>query len=147
MYTVTQGIMGKLQVKVLQTLEQAAKETWTEEYREDELEEIWCQRVIRAPNIKTAVDELQDVLEQACLPSLTQTRTTGKALRHKPTPWWTSSLTTQRKEVNAKRRRHQRTKVNSEIWGDRKEQYLAAKAEYTAAIRREKVNYGKNFVI
>ena len=31
--------------------------------------------------------------------------------------------------------------------GQREEQYLAAKAEYTAAIRREKINSGKNFVI
>jgi len=65
-YTVTQENMGKFQAKVLQTLEQIAKETRTEEYNEDKLEEIWRQRVIRAPNIETAVDELQDVLEQAC---------------------------------------------------------------------------------
>ena len=65
-YTLTQEYMGKFQAKVLQTLEQIAKETRTEEYNEDKLEEIWRQRVIRAPNIETAVDELQDVLEQAC---------------------------------------------------------------------------------
>jgi len=75
---------------------------------------------------------------------LTQTGTTGKALRHKPTPWWTSSLTTQRKEVNAKRR-YQHKKENSEIWGQRKEQYLATKAEYTVAIRREKSKSWKEF--
>jgi hypothetical protein len=64
-YTVTQENMGKLQVKVLETLEQIAKETGTEEYREDKLEEIWCQRVITAPNIETSVDDvLEDVLEQ-----------------------------------------------------------------------------------
>ena len=71
--------------------------------------------------------------------------TTGKSLRHKQTPWWTSSLTTQRKEVNAKRRRYQRTKVNSEIRGQHKEQYLAAKVEYSAAIRREKSKSWKEF--
>ena len=43
MYTVTQEYMGKFQVKVLQTLEQTAKETGMEEYREDKLEEICCQ--------------------------------------------------------------------------------------------------------
>jgi len=58
--------MGKLQVKVLQTMEQIAKETGTEEYREDKLEEIWCQRVIRTQNIETALDKLQDVLEREC---------------------------------------------------------------------------------
>jgi hypothetical protein len=63
---------------------------------------------------------------------------TGKALRHKQIPWWTTNFTTQRKEVNAKRRGHQRTKVNSEVREQRKEQYLAVKAEYTAAIWWEK---------
>jgi hypothetical protein len=72
--------------------------------------------------------------------------TTGKALRHKPIPWWTTNLTTQRKEVNAKRR-PQQTKVNSKVRGQRKEQYLAAKAEYTASIRRKKANLGTNSAI
>ena len=102
-YNVTRENMGKFQPKVLQTLEQIAKATRKEEYKEYKLEEIWCQRVIRAPNIETAVDELQDVLEKAYRSSLTQMGTTAKALRQKPSSWWTSSLTTQRKEVNAKR--------------------------------------------
>jgi hypothetical protein len=110
----------------------------------DKLEETWCQRVARAPNIETAVDELQDVLEQACQSSLTQIGTSGKALRHKPIPRWTTNFTTQRKEVNVKRR-YQRTKVNSEVRGQRKEQFLAAKAEYTAAIRPKKSKYWKEF--
>jgi hypothetical protein len=63
------------------------------------------------------------------MPILAHTNgTTGKALRHKPILWWTTNLTTQRKEVNAKRR-YQRMKVNSEVRGQHKEQYLAAKAE------------------
>jgi len=41
--------------------------------------------------------------------------TNGKELRHKPIPWSISSLRTQRKEINAKRRRYQSTKENSEI--------------------------------
>jgi len=99
--------------------------------------------VTRTPNIEAAVEELQEVLEQACRSSLTQIETTGKALLHKPMPWWTSGLTTQRKELKAKRR-YQRTKENGEIREQRKIQYLTAKAEYTAAIRREKVNLGKS---
>jgi hypothetical protein len=65
-YNVTQENIGKLQAKVIQTLEQIAKETGTENNGVDNLEVTWCQRVTRAPNIETAVDELQDVLEQAC---------------------------------------------------------------------------------
>jgi len=101
--------------------------------------------VTRAPNIEVALEELQDVLEQACRSSFTQMGTIGKALWHKPIPWWTSSLITQRNEVNAKRRRHQRMKLNSEIREQRKVQYLAAKAEYTANISREKSKSWKEF--
>jgi len=56
-----------------------------------------------------------------------------------------SNLTTQRKEVNAKRRRYQCTKENGEIQEQRKTQYLTAKAEYTAATRREKSKSWKEF--
>jgi hypothetical protein len=69
--------------------------------------------------------------------------TTGKAVRHKPIPWWTTNLTTQRKDVHAKKKIP--TKVNSEVREQRKEQYLAAKAEYTVAIRREKSKSWKEF--
>jgi hypothetical protein len=74
-----------------------------------------------------------------------QTGPTGKALRHKSIPWWTSRLTTQRKEVNAKRLWYQRTKENNELREQRKVQYLASKAAYTAAIRREKIKSWKEF--
>jgi hypothetical protein len=106
--------MEKFQDTVIQTMEQIARETGTVVRGEDMLDETWCQRVTKALNIEVAVDELQDVLDQAFQTSLMQTGTTGKALRHKPIPWWTSRLTTQRKEVNTKRRRYQRTKENNE---------------------------------
>jgi len=111
------------------------------------LDQTWCQRVKRAPNIGAVVDELQDILEQACRSSLTRTGRDGKALRHKLVPWWTSQLTTQRKEVNAKRRSYQRTKKKNELREQRKTQYLASKAEFAAAIRRKKLNRGESSVI
>ena len=49
------------------------------------------------------------------------------------------------KEVNAKRRRYQRTKDNSELREQRKELYLASRAEYAAAIRQEKSKSWKEF--
>jgi len=137
--------MEKLQATVLQTLEQITRETGTIVNGEDMLDQTWCQRVKRTPNIKAVVDELQDILEQACRSSLTRKGRDGKTLRHKPIPWWTSQLTTQRKEVNAKRRRYQRTKKNNELREQRKGQYLASKAEYVAAIRREEIKSWKEF--
>jgi len=108
-YIMTQKNTEKLQATVLQTMEQITRETGTIVKGEDMLDETWCQRMKRAPNIEAVVDELQDILEQVCRSSLTRTGRDGKALRHKPIPWWTSQLTTQRKEVNAKSRRYQRT--------------------------------------
>jgi hypothetical protein len=58
-------------------------------------------RVTEALNIEVAVDEIEAILDQACRSSFMQTGPTGKALRYKSIPWWTSRLTTQRKEVNA----------------------------------------------
>jgi hypothetical protein len=137
--------MVKFQKRVIQTMEQIARETGTVVKVEDTLDETLCQRVTRTLNIEVAVDELQDVLDQACRSSFMQTGPTGKVLRHKWIPWWTSRLTTHRKEVNAKRRRYQRTKENNELREQRKEQYLASKAEYAAAIRREKIKSWKEF--
>ena len=84
------------------------------------------------------MDELQAVLDYACRFSFRQTGPTKKVLRHKSVPWWTSRLTTNRKEVNAKRRRYQRTKENNELREQRREKYLASKAEFAAPIRQEK---------
>jgi hypothetical protein len=42
--------MGKFQAKVIQALEQIAKETGTENNGADKLEEAYCQRVAKAPN-------------------------------------------------------------------------------------------------
>jgi len=75
------------------------------------------------------VDELQAVLDYACRPSFRQAGPTKKVLRHKSVPWWASRLKTQRKEVNAKRRSYQRTKENNELREQRREQYLASKAD------------------
>jgi len=125
-------------------MEQITRETGTAVKGENMLDQTWCQRVRRAPNIEAVVDELQHILEQACRSSLKRTGRDGKALRHKPVLWWTSQLTTQRKELNAERRRYQRTK-NNELREQRKGQYLASKAEYAAAIRREKIKSWREF--
>jgi hypothetical protein len=102
---VAQKILKKPQSTVLQTMENIAKETVAVDKVEDTLEETRCQRVTVALNIEAAVDELQGILEQACRSSLTQTGSPGKALLHKPTPWWSTRLATQRKEVKAKKKK------------------------------------------
>jgi hypothetical protein len=136
-YVVTHKNMMELQQKIIHTMEQIAMGTGMVEEGKDTLDEILCQRVAMMPNVEEAVDEIQTALEYSCQSLLTQNRPTGKALRHKSVPWWTAQLTIQRREVNLKRR-YQRTKGNNALREIRKEQYLASKAEYAAAIRQEK---------
>jgi hypothetical protein len=89
-------------------------------------------------NIEATIDELHEIMDHACRSSFKQRGKKGKGSKHKSIPWWTSQLTIQRKEVNVKRRRYQRTEDNSELREQRKEIYLASKAVYAAAIRQEK---------
>ena len=104
---------------------------------EETLDETICQRVATATNIEELVDEIHAVLDSAHRSLFRQTGPTGKVLRNKSVPWWTPRLTIQRKEVNAKRRRYQRTKENNDLREQWREQYLASKAVYAAAITQE----------
>jgi hypothetical protein len=76
----------------------------------DMLDEILRNRVTTMTNIEAAVDELHENMDHACRSSFRQPGRKEKGSKHKSNPWWTPQLTTQRKEVNAKRRRYQRTK-------------------------------------
>jgi hypothetical protein len=120
-------------------------ETRTTADEVDILDEKLRNRVIMMTNIEAAVDELQEIMDHECQSSFRQSGKKGKGPKHKSNPWWTSRHTTQRKEVNAQRRRYQRTKDNSELREQRKELHLASKAEYAAAIRQEKSKSWKEF--
>jgi hypothetical protein len=52
-------------------------------------------------------------------------------------PWWTNELKIMRKKTNALRR-YQRTIGNEALRESRKTLYNKAKAEYQAAVRKEK---------
>jgi hypothetical protein len=60
-------------------------------------------------------------------------------------PWWTEDLTIKRKRLNALRRRYQRTKTNEELRGHRKNMYYEEKANYQAAIKKEKIKSWKEY--
>jgi len=163
-YIVTKANIGKFQERIMQALEQVARDTRKEDDRAntihenrakrttniepretgkaadevDTLDEMLKRRVVMTTNIEAAVDELHEIMDHACRTSFRQAGKKGKGLKHKSIPWWSSRLTIHRKEVKAKRRRYQRTKDNSELREQRKELYLASKAQYAADIRQEK---------
>jgi len=102
------------------------------------LDEHLSQRVAAAPCMETVIEELQEALETACRISFRIRNISQKATLHKSVPWWTQNLTILRKKINEQRWKFQRTKGNNDLRDHRKEQYLATKAEYTAAIRKER---------
>jgi len=87
--------------------------------------------------METVTEEIQGVLETACRSSFRIRNIIQKATSHKSVPWWTQNLTILREKVNTQRRKFERTKDNNDLRDHRKEQYLAIKAEYAAAIRKE----------
>ena len=139
----TQRDIEKFQKIIMQTMARIAQETG--KAGQDTLDEILCQRTTTLPTSEAAVEELQAVLDHACRTLFRQTGTINRELRHKSVPWWTTRLTTQRRVVNAERRQYQRTKGNDELCRQKKEKYLAAKAEYAAAIRQEKSKSWKEY--
>jgi len=102
------------------------------------LDEHLSQKVAAAPCMETLIEEFQEALETACRISFRIREISQKATSNKSVPWWTKNLTILRKQVKAQRRKFQRTKDNYDLRDHRKEQYLATKAEYTAAIRKER---------
>jgi hypothetical protein len=170
-YIVTKTNIGTFQERLMQAFVQVARDTMKEDDRAnklhenrvkkttnieprvigkeadevDTLDEMLRHRVVMMPKIEAAVDELHEIMDQACRTSFRQAGKKGQDLKHKSIPRWSSRLTIQRKEVNVKRRRYQRTKDNSGLRGQRKDLYLSSKAEYAAAIRQEKSKSWKEF--
>ena len=130
--------MEKFQETVLLTMGNITTGSDKAEKTGDALEEALIRRISTATNREARVEELHTVLDYACRISFKQTGKEGRGIRHKPVPWWTTRLTIMRTDVNAERRRYQRTKMNEELRRQCREKYLNTKAEYTAAIRQEK---------
>jgi len=146
-YRVTQRGTEKFQRIFIQIMKQLLHGPNTVEAGVEELDKALCQRVRSAPNTEEIVEELQKALDKACKSSFRPTRTTmttKKGTQHKSVPWWTQRLTILRKKVNAQRRRYQRTKGDTVLREQRKEQYLT-KAEYAATIRKERLTSWKKY--
>jgi len=108
-YKVTKKDSEKFQVN-FQIMEQRFCGSNSEVGEAEELGETIPLRVTKAPNMKTIVEELHDVLASACRSSFKILRT-RKASTHKSVPWWTEGLTILRKRVNAQRLQYQRTRT------------------------------------
>jgi len=138
----------KFQRIFIQIMKQLLHGPNTVEAGVEELDKALCQRVRSAPNTEEIVEELPEALDKACKSSFRPTRTTmttKKGTQHKSVPWWTQRLTILRKKVNDQRWRYQRTKGDTVLREQRKEQYLTTKAEYAATIRKERLTPWKEY--
>ena len=144
-YRVEQRDIAKFQGSLIQIMEQLLSGMNKERDGTEVLDEHLSQTVAAAACMETVIEELQEALETACRSSFRIRNKSQKATSHKSVPWWTQNLTILRKKVNAQRRKFQRTKDNNDLREHRKEQYLATKAEYAAAIRKERYTSWKEY--
>jgi len=99
------------------------------------LDEHLSQKVAASHCMDRVIEEIQEALQTACRISYRIRKISKKETYNKSVPWWIQRLTSLRKKVNSQRRKFQRTKDNDDLRDHRKEQYLASKAEYAAAMR------------
>ena len=108
-------------------------------------DEHLSQKVSAAPCMETVIEGFQEALETACRISFRIRNISQKAPLNKSVPWWTQILTILRKKLNAQRRKFLRARNIHDLRDHRKEQYVATKAEYAAAIRKERYTSWKEY--
>jgi ribosomal protein L39E len=86
----------------------------------------------------------QDSITAASKKSFKVRKLSKKSTENKSVPWWTRELTITRKEINAIRRRYQRTKHDNSREA-RKEQCLQEKRKYEATLRKTKMHSWKQY--
>ena len=104
----------------------------------EEMDTILGIRVSQEPDVEKTVDELHDVLKEACRSSFQTPRVHNMNSARKTVPWWSEELTMMRKRLNALRRRYQRTQDNEDLRTQRWNQYSAYKTNYVTKIRKAK---------
>jgi hypothetical protein len=91
----------------------------------------------------TSLRNAQQILKNTNASTASVTTNT-KTITNKSVPWWTDELTVMRKRTNALRS-YQRTRKHEGLREQRKTIYLAEKARYEAAIKREKILFWKEY--
>ena len=84
----------------------------------ENLDDALCKTKQSALNIEEIVEKFHEALDKVCKSSfqqITPANTNKKAVQHKSVPWWTQNLTILRKNLNAHRRKYQRTKGSTAL--------------------------------
>jgi hypothetical protein len=89
--------------------------------------------------------KLEEVIQTACKETCRNRNTAQPKAKGKMVPWRTNELKIMRKKTNALRRRYQWTTSNETLRESRKTQYTKVKAEYQAAVRKEKTRSWKEY--
>jgi len=111
----------------------------------EDLDEALSRKLEATRDIQEFTKKLEEVIQKAAKETSGSRNTAKQKAKGKTVPWWTNGLTTMRKKTNALRRRYQTTTSNDALRVSRKTQYNKAKAEYQAAVRKEKTRYLKEY--
>jgi ribonuclease HI len=111
----------------------------------EDLDEALSQKLEATRDIQEFTKKLEEVIQKAGKETSGSRNTAKQKAKGKTVPWWTNGLTIMRKKTNALRRRYQRTTSNDALRESRKTQYNKAKAEYQAAVRKEKTRSWKEY--
>ena len=145
---------GRLRIKEHQQaefykkLQRIASETFQIEDRgrsNEHLDEALTQKLEATRDVQEFTEKLEEAIQKACKETSGNSNKAKQKANGKTVPWWTNGLTIMRKKTNALRRRYQRTTSKEALRESRKTQYNKAKAEYQAAVRKEKTRSWKEY--
>jgi hypothetical protein len=134
--------------KFYETFQHAASAAFQIEVRgrsNEELDRELNQKIKENLDVREFTTKLEEVIQKACKETNGNRKTTTQKVKGGTLPWWTNELKIMRKKTNALRRRYQRTIGNEALRESRKTLYNKAKAEYQAAVRKEKTRSWKEY--
>jgi hypothetical protein len=136
-YKVNKEGIQKFQANLIRLTEQKFFEN-PNAVEAEELDKILCIRATQEQDVEKMVDEFHEVLEEACRSSFLTSRVMKSKSARRTIPWWSDELTIMRIQLNALRRKFQRTKDNEELRTQRRILYTEAKTNYAAKIMKGK---------
>ena len=148
------GDPGRIRIKEHQypefyvRLQRAASATFQIEGRgssNESLDQALAQKLQATQDVQEFAEKLEEVIQKASKETSGGCNTGKQKAKGRTVPWWTNRLTIMRKKTNALRRRYQRTTSNEALRESRKTQYIKAKAEYQANVKKEKTRSWKEY--
>jgi hypothetical protein len=111
----------------------------------EDLDEVLSQKLEAIRDIQEFTKKLEEATHKAGKETSESRNTVKQKAKERTVHWWTNGLIIVQKKTNALKRRYQSTTSNEALRENRKTQYNKAKAEYQAAVRKEKTTSWKEY--